>query len=135
MLSWPGYSRQGICQASALPSVASAAPAARTVLLIAPTPPIIRARPLAEKFDLGLAEKDEIYRRHRDRPVDAEDRDLELVARLDCLGEDDAIGHVEALDGGRAGVAGAARHLAIDPHLRIIVDVGREYRLGAGGIE
>src|SRR5690349_11369466 len=90
---------------------------------------------LAEKFDLGLAEKDEIYRRHRDRPVDAEDCDLELVARLDRFGEDDAIGHVEALDGGRAGVAGAARHLPIDPHLRIIVDVGREYRFGARGIE
>src|SRR5579862_2339205 len=75
---------------------------------------------LAEKFDLRLAEPDEIHRGDRNGSVDREDRDLELVARLDRIGKHHAIGYVETLDGGRAGVAGAARDLPVDPDLRVI---------------
>src|ERR1700676_1469070 len=85
---------------------------------------------LAKKFDLRLAEPDEIHRCDRNRTVDAEDSDLELVARFDSIGEHHAIGHVEALDRGRAGVAGAARHLPIDPDFRVIIDVRRKHRRG-----
>jgi hypothetical protein len=50
---------------------------------------------LAKKFDLRLAEPDQIHRCDRNRPVDAEECDLELVARLDSIGEHHAIGHVD----------------------------------------
>src|SRR5712692_8133073 len=93
------------------------------------------SRLLAKKLDLCLTEKDKIHRRDRDWPVDAEDCDLELVAWLDRVGEHDAIGHVEALDGGWAGVAGAARHLPIDPDFCVIVDVRSTHRRGARRVE
>jgi len=48
-----------------------------------------------------LAEEDEVRRCDRDGTVNAEYRDLELVAGLDSLGQDDAVWHVEALDRGR----------------------------------
>ena len=61
----------------------------------------------ADEFHLRLPEPDGVGRRQRDRPVDAEHRDLEGVARLDTLGEEDAIWHVEALWRGSAGPGGA----------------------------
>ena len=85
---------------------------------------------LTIKFDLRLAEPHEIHRCNRNRTVDAEDCDLELVTRLDCFGEHHVIGHVEALDRGWAGVAGAARNLPIDPDFRVIIDVSREHCRG-----
>jgi hypothetical protein len=45
-----------------------------------------------ERLNLRLANEDEILRRDRDRSIDAEDRDLELVARLDGVGEHHPIG-------------------------------------------
>src|SRR5215472_11956437 len=57
---------------------------------------------LAEKLDLRRAEPDEVLRRHGNRPVDTEDRDLEFVSRLDRIRQHDQ--HVEALDRGRASV-------------------------------
>src|SRR5215470_14771475 len=90
---------------------------------------------LSVKLHLGITEEDEVRWRDRDRTVDAEYRDLELVAGLDGFGEHDAVRHVEALDGGWTGIAAAPRHLAVDPHLRIIVHIGREHRLGCGGVE
>src|SRR6516225_10304710 len=48
--------------------------------------------------------------------------ELESVAGLDFGAKHHAIGHVEALNGSRTGIAAPARHLAIDPDLRIIVD-------------
>src|SRR5262249_53542095 len=59
---------------------------------------------LAEKLDLRRAEPDEVLRRHGNRPVDTEDRDLEFVSRLDRIRQHDPIRHVEALDRGRAGI-------------------------------
>src|SRR5258707_6819460 len=90
---------------------------------------------LLVELHLGVAEEDEIRRRDRDRTVDAEYRDLEFVAGVDGFGEHDAVGHVEALDGGGARIAAAARHLAVDPHFRIVVHISREHRLGARGVE
>src|SRR5215831_981698 len=100
-------------------------------------PPFARARWLwlSVKLHLGITEEDEVRRRDRDWTIDAEYRDLELVAGLDGFGEHDAVRHVEALDGGGARIAAAPRHLAVDPHLRIIVHIGREHRLGSGGVE
>src|SRR5215510_10012728 len=71
----------------------------RTVLLI--------------ELNLGFAEPDRIRRCHRDRSVDAEDRELELVAGADLGAQHHAVGHVVALHGGRARVAAAARDIAV----------------------
>src|SRR5260221_11263985 len=90
---------------------------------------------LPVKLHLGVTEEDEVRWRDRDRAVDAKYCDLELVAGLDGFGEYDAVRHVEALDGGGARIAAAPRHLAVDPHFRIIVSIGREHRFGAGGVE
>ena len=49
----------------------------------------------------GVAEPDAVRRRHRDRSVDREHRDLEFVAGLHLRPEHDAVGHVEPLDRGR----------------------------------
>src|SRR5271163_3783798 len=100
-----------------------------------PTSRAGEVKTLLVEFDLGLAEPDEIRRRDRDRSVDAEHRDLEFVARFDRICEYDAIGHVEALDRGWARIAAAARHLAVDPDLRVIVHIGGEHRLGARRLE
>ena len=51
------------------------------------------------------------------------------------IGQHDAVGHVEALDRPRARPAGGARHRAVDPDFRVVVDVDAEHRLGAGGVE
>src|SRR5260370_36771392 len=89
----------------------------------------IARRWLFVKFNRRLAEKQEVRRRDRNWPVDAEDCDLELVARLDRIGEYDPIWDVEALDRGRCLDAGPARHLPIDPYLRGIVAIGCQHRV------
>src|SRR5258707_709157 len=70
---------------------------------------------LLVELHLGVAEEDEIRRRDRDRAVDAEHRDLEFVAGVDGFGEHDAVGHVEALDGGGARMGVAAGACAATP--------------------
>src|SRR5439155_11625197 len=91
-------------------------------------PPLITSmRMLFVKLNRRLPEKQEVRRCDRNWSVDAEDGNLELVARLNRIGEYDPIRNVEALDRGRAGDAGPARHLPIDPDFRIIVNIGREY--------
>src|SRR5262245_60949105 len=74
------------------------------------------------KLNLRLPEPDRVRRRHRNRSVDAEDRNLELLAGADLGAEHDAIGHVVALHGGRAWIAAAPWDLAVDPDLRIVID-------------
>src|SRR5262245_34853304 len=81
---------------------------------------------LTEKLNLRRAEPDEVLRRDGNRPIDAEDSNLEFVSRLDRIRQHHSIRHVEALDGGGAGIATAARHLAVDPDFRVIVDIRRE---------
>src|SRR5262249_31940350 len=56
--------------------------------------------------------------------------ELEFVAGLDFGAKHHAVGHVEALNGSRAGIAAPARHLPVDPDLRIIVDQDVEHRHG-----
>src|SRR5215467_3533270 len=53
--------------------------------------------------------------------------ELESVAGLDFGTKYHAIGHVEALNGSRAGIAAPARHLSVDPDFRIIVDQDVEH--------
>src|SRR5580704_4236497 len=77
----------------------------------------------AKEFDLRLAKPEEIRRCSRNRPVDREDRDLEFVAGGNGIGEHQAMGHVEALDRARARAAGRPRQFAIDPDLRVVVDI------------
>src|SRR5262249_9192149 len=62
--------------------------------------------------------------------VNRKHRELESVSGLDFGAKHHAIGHVEALNGSRRGLAAPARHLAIDPALRIIVDQDVEHRHG-----
>ena len=50
-----------------------------------PRSPRMMLEALAEKLDLRRAEPDEVLRRHGNRPVDTEDRDLEFVNRLDRI--------------------------------------------------
>src|SRR5262245_6565917 len=90
---------------------------------------------LTEKLDLGLAEENRIGGRERNRAVDAEDRNLERVARLDLLRKHDSIWHVETLNRGRTWSSGPARHLAIDPRFGVIVNRERQHRRRAGRVE
>src|SRR6516162_10551294 len=90
---------------------------------------------LTEKLNLRRAEPDEVLRRDGNRPIDAEDSNLEFVSRLDRIRQHHSIGHVEALDGGGAGIATAARHLAVDPDFRVIVDIRREHGFCVGRFE
>src|SRR5881409_1685564 len=99
-----------------------------------PVPPRLHQLLFVE-FNRRLPEKQEVRRRDRNWAIDAEDGHLELVACLNRVREYDAIGNVEALDRGRAGEAGPARHLSIDPDFRIIVDIRCEHRLGARSFE
>src|SRR5262249_53965009 len=82
-----------------------------------------------------LAEEHEIRWHDRDRPIDAEDRDFDLVTGLDGIGDDDPVRDVEALDRGRASDADAARYLPVDPHFGVVVYVGSQHRLGVRGVE
>src|SRR6516165_1473860 len=56
---------------------------------------------LLVEFHRRLAEEHEIRWDNRDRPIDAEDRDLDLVTGLDGIGDDDPVRDVKALDRGR----------------------------------
>src|SRR5580700_11298771 len=82
----------------------------------------------AKEFDLRLAEPEEIRRCGRDRPIDRKDRDLELVAGGDGIGEHQAMGHVEPLDRAGARPAGRPRQFAIDPDFCVVVDIHPEHR-------
>src|SRR3954467_3564166 len=75
-----------------------------------------------EEFDLRLPEEHRVRGRQRDRPVDAEDRDLEFIAWLHALAQNDAVRHVEALDRRGAWPSRGARQLAVDPDFRVVVD-------------
>src|SRR5262249_26051972 len=81
---------------------------------------------LTEKLNLRRAEPDKVLRRDGNRPIDAEDSNLKFVSRLDRIRQHHSIGHVEALDGGGAGIATAARRLAVYPDFRVVVDIRRE---------
>ena len=67
-------------------------------------------------------EENGIGRRERNRSVNREDGDLEPVARLHALAEHHAVRHIESLNGRRTWPSDGARHLTVDPDLRIIVD-------------
>src|SRR5262245_51282595 len=99
----------------------------------APTAPI--SERLLVELDPRLAEEDRVQRCQTDGPVDAEDRDLEFVARFHLLGEHNAIGHVEALDRRRARAPAAPRHRAVDEGFGVVVDGEGEHRDGAARIE
>src|SRR5579883_1006603 len=58
---------------------------------------------LLVELDRCLAEEHEIRRRDRNGPVDAEDRNLELVPGLDGIRQHHAVRNVEPLDGRRTG--------------------------------
>jgi hypothetical protein len=65
--------------------------------------------PSAIKLDLRLAKPQEIRRCGRDRTVDRENRNLECVARRNSIAKHKPVGHVEALDRGRARPPGRPR--------------------------
>src|SRR2546426_7227048 len=82
-----------------------------------------------EELDLRLADEEEVPRCRRNRPVDRKHGDLEPVAgRHGAVGQHDAVGHVEALDRPWARPTGGARHRAVDPDFRVVVDVDAEHR-------
>src|SRR5258707_8072954 len=83
-------------------------------------PPCIASRSSTIKLYHGLA-KPNASERIRHWSVNRKHCELESVAGLDFGAKHDAIGHVEALNGSRAGIAAPARQLAIDPDFRIIV--------------
>src|ERR1041385_4270246 len=82
----------------------------------------------AEKLDLRLAEEHRIRWREGNGPVDAENRNLQLVASLDLFGEHDAVRHIEALNRCGTRSADASRHLPIDPGLGVVVDGEGQHR-------
>src|SRR5712672_375338 len=89
---------------------------------------IFSGRLSAKKFHPRLPEPDRICWRHRDRPVDAENGDLELVAGFDGRSEHHAVWNVVALDCGRGRIASLPRHITVHPHFRIIVDKDVDHR-------
>src|ERR1700730_2701599 len=92
-------------------------------------PPFPASRSSTIKFYHRLAEPN-ASERIRHWSVNRKHCELEFVAGLDFGAKHHAIGHVEALNGSRAGIAAPARQLAIDPDLRIIVDQDVEHRHG-----
>src|SRR5215470_19925612 len=92
-------------------------------------PPCPASRSSTIKLYHGLA-KPNASDRIRHWSVNREHCELESVAGLDFGTKYHAIGHVEALNGSRAGIAAPARHLSVDPHFRIIVDQDVEHRHG-----
>src|SRR5258707_12759989 len=89
----------------------------------------VASRSSTIKLYHGLA-KPNASERIRHWSVNRKHCELESVAGLDFGAKHHAIGHVEALNGSRAGIAAPARQLAIDPDLRIIVDQDVEHRHG-----
>src|SRR5262249_23756151 len=107
---WAVPSLCGLLLARALPCAV-----ARTHALQQMPPPkrsCVRRRPATCR----IPQEHEIRWYDRARPIDAEDRDFDLVTGLDGIGDDDPVWDVEALDRGRAGDADAARDLPVDPH-------------------
>src|SRR5690349_23534463 len=92
-------------------------------------------RCLTEELDLRLAEENRVWGRERDRAVDPEDRNLELVASLDLLGEHDPVWHVEALNRGGTRPPDASRYLTIDPRFSVVVDGEGQHRHCPRGVE
>src|SRR5215475_10663313 len=92
-------------------------------------PPCRASRSSTIKLHHGLA-KPNASERIRHWSVNRKHCELESVAGLDFGAKHHAIGHVEALNGSRAGIVAPARHLAIDPDFRIIVDQDVEHRHG-----
>src|SRR5260370_22750142 len=90
---------------------------------------------LFEQLQLRVADEHRVCRRHRDRPVDAKDGDLELVAGLEGGAEHHQVWHVVARDGGGSRITRAARDHAIDPDFGVILHRRPEYRHGAGWVE
>ena len=65
---------------------------------------------------------DEVLGAVGDRAVDAEDRELNPLAGLCVPGDDHAVRRVESLDHRPARLAQDAGHLAVHPHLGVVVD-------------
>src|SRR6516162_6518451 len=78
---------------------------------------------LTEKLNLRRAEPDEVLRRDGNRPIDAEDSNLEFVSRLDRIRQHHSIVHNEASDRCRAGISAAPPYLRVDPDFRVDVAI------------
>src|SRR5436305_1791102 len=110
---WPAPSRPAIAAPGARPHRPRASTWSKSAIRRVETPS-------AEELDLRLAKPEEIRRCGRNRSVDRKDRDFELVARGDGIGEHQAMRHVEPLDGVRARAPGCPRQVAINPDFRVI---------------
>src|SRR5581483_10622331 len=94
-----------------------------------------RAASAGMKFQLGVVQEDEVRGRLRDRPVDAEDCQLDLLTGLYIAPDNQAILGVPALHHGAAALPGWMWQLAVDPDLGVVVDLSFEYERGASGRE
>src|SRR5262249_29188157 len=77
-------------------------------------------------------QEDLVARRFAQRAVDAEHGDLDHVARLGLLGQQDAVLRVEAADGAAAALAEGQVDLAVDPDFAVVVHRGAEPDDGVG---
>ncbi len=78
---------------------------------------------------------DIIRRRVRQRTIDAENRQLDCLSRLDAAADDKPVLRVPALDDRAAALSGGARNLTINPYFGVIVERGREDQSRSGRIE
>src|SRR5262249_19077746 len=90
--------------------------------------------PLVEPNIRRLAEEDVVARRVAERRVDAEHRNLDLLARFGALRQQHLVGRVEARDRPAPALAERQVDLAVDPHLAVIVHRGAEPDLAAGHV-
>jgi hypothetical protein len=58
----------------------------------------------------------------RAEPINAEDRQLDLLARFHIAADNQTIRRVPSFDYGAATLAGSARQFAVNPDLSIIID-------------
>ena len=87
------------------------------------------------KFELGIAHVDIVRRWIRDRTVDAEDSELDLLTRLHVTSDDQPVLSVPTFDHRTAALSGSARQLSIHPDFGVVVEGCSKYQCRARWIE
>ena len=87
------------------------------------------------ELELGVMQEDEVGRRLGDRPVDPEQRDLDLLAGLHIAPDHEAVLGIPAHHHRPAALRRGMRQLAVHPHLGVVVDLRLEHDRRSGGVE
>src|SRR5207245_1504218 len=74
------------------------------------------------EIERGRFYPDKVLRAVRDRPVNAEDRQLDLLTGLSITSEDHTVGGIEAFDYLSARLPQNSRHFAVHPDFGVIIN-------------